>query len=56
MLRWIHRAKRAYHLHCAREDARIRGLVVPIGVWVCECSHVCLDRLAFLDHLVEVHA
>jgi hypothetical protein len=53
LLRW---AGRAYHLHCAREDARLRGIVVPLGVWVCDCRHVSLDRLAFVHHLGEVHA
>jgi hypothetical protein len=54
--RWSRRLVRAYHLRCAREDARLRGIVVPVGVWVCACRHVSLDRLAFHRHLGEVHA
>ena len=56
MHRLLQRARRAYHLRCAREDARRRGLAVPLGVWVCDCRHVALDKLAHLDHLLEVHA
>jgi len=55
MTRWLRRAVRAYHLRCAREDARLRGIVVPVGVWVCQCRHVSLDRLAFVDHSVVCH-
>ena len=54
--RLFQRVRRAYHLRCAREDARQHGLAVPLGVWVCDCRHVALDKLAFLDHMVEVHA
>jgi hypothetical protein len=53
--RLLDRARRAYYLHCAREDARLRGIVVPVGVWVCQCRHVSLDRLAFVDHSVVCH-
>jgi len=56
MTRLMRRVVRAYQLHCAREDARVRGIVVPLGVWVCGCRHVSLDRLAFVRHLGEVHA
>jgi hypothetical protein len=56
MTRLIQRLVRAYHLHCAREDARARGIVVPIGVWACHCTHVSLDRMSFNHHLVDVHA
>jgi hypothetical protein len=52
----LRRVVRRYQLHCAREDARRRGIVVPLGVWVCGCQHVSLDRLAFVRHLGEVHA
>lgn len=52
----LRRVVRRYQLHCAREDARARGIVVPLGVWVCGCDHVSLDRLAFVRHLGEVHA
>ena len=48
MTRLFRRAVHAYQLHCAREDARLRGIVVPLGVWVCGCRHVSLDRLAFV--------
>lgn len=54
--RLLRRVRRVYELHCAREDARVRGIVVPLGVWVCNCEHVSLDRLAFVRHLGEVHA
>jgi hypothetical protein len=57
MPRLIRRAVRAYRLHCAREDARIRDIVVPIGVWVCDnCRHVSLNLVAYNNHLVEAHA
>ena len=52
----LRRVVRRYQLHCAREDARKRGIVVPLGIWVCGCDHVSLDRLAFVRHLGEVHA
>ena len=51
------RTVRAYHLVCAREDARVRNIVVPLGVWACQaCSHVSLSQWSFHRHLVEVHA
>lgn len=53
----LRRTVRAYHLACAREDARVRNIVVPLGVWACQaCSHVSLSQLSFHRHLVEVHA
>ena len=55
MRQLLDRARRAYYLHCAREDARLRGIVVPVGVWVCQCRHVSLDRPAFVDHSVVCH-
>jgi len=48
--------KLAYHLRCAREDARTRSLVTPVGVWVCEhCPHVSLTQLGFSSHLSTAH-
>jgi hypothetical protein len=55
--RWLRRATFAYHLRCAREDARARNVVTPIGVWVCQhCPHVSLSLPAFNLHLAGVHA
>jgi hypothetical protein len=46
-----------YRLHCAREDAKLRKLVAPIGVWVCEhCPHVSLTTGAHLAHRAGTHA
>ncbi|MCW2493811.1 MAG: hypothetical protein QOH56_745 [Pseudonocardiales bacterium] len=57
MRRWTRLALRAYHLHCAREDARVRHLVVPLGVWVCEhCRHVSLNLHSFNSHRADAHA
>ena len=54
--RALRRLALAYHLRCAREDARARNLVAPIGVWVCHfCTRVSLSQRAFYDHLVAVH-
>jgi hypothetical protein len=51
------RVKLAYHVRCAREDARVRNIMTPIGVWVCDhCPHVSLSQLAFQNHLVGAHA
>ncbi|MCW2724090.1 MAG: hypothetical protein JWN35_1011 [Frankiales bacterium] len=53
----LHRVRRAYHLLCAREDVRVRDIVVPLGVWTCHhCPHVSLDQLTFINHIGEVHA
>jgi hypothetical protein len=47
----------AYRVRCAREDARARNIITPIGVWVCHhCPHVSLSQLAFQTHVVGVHA
>jgi ribosomal protein L37AE/L43A len=47
----------AYRLHCAREDAKLRRMVTPIGVWVCEhCPQVSLSTGAYLAHLAGAHA
>jgi len=52
-----HRLVLAYRLLCAREDARVRQVIVPLGVWVCHhCPHVSLDLPAFDAHLVALHA
>ena len=51
------RTARAYQLMCAREDARVRNFVVPLGVWACHtCEHVSLSQWSFHRHLLEVHA
>ena len=50
------RLRLAYHLRCAREDARHRGLRVPVGVWFCDhCRLLMWERHAFLRH-AQVHA
>ena len=59
-MKFLRRARRrlafAYHLHCAREDAQARNIVVPIGVWVCQfCARVSLSQRSFHDHLAAVH-
>jgi hypothetical protein len=42
---------RAYHLTCAREDARNLRLRTPLGVWFCDqCRLVALDHLVWRDH------
>ncbi|HET6209979.1 MAG TPA: hypothetical protein VFD94_06335 [Jatrophihabitans sp.] len=47
----------AYRLHCAREDARLRRIVIPIGVWVCEhCPQVSFSPGAYFAHLAGAHA
>jgi ribosomal protein L37AE/L43A len=57
MPRLIKRIARSYRQHCAREDARVRNIVTPLGVWVCEhCRHVSLDLTGFTMHAVEAHA
>lgn len=49
--RLLRRLIRAYHLACAREDARLRGVRVPTGVWLCEhCRLVLFDHRAFVGH------
>jgi hypothetical protein len=46
----------AYHLRCARDDARARHLLTPTGVWACHhCAHVSLDQRTYRDHLAGVH-
>jgi hypothetical protein len=41
----------AYHLTCAREDARSQGLRMPLGIWFCEpCRLVMWDRQTFVRH------
>ncbi|HJQ02651.1 MAG TPA: hypothetical protein VJ851_13710 [Jatrophihabitans sp.] len=46
----------AYRLHCAREDAKLRNIVTPIGVWVCaHCPHVSLSSGAYVAHLAGAH-
>jgi hypothetical protein len=55
--RWRRRLVRAYHLRCAREDAHVRNLVVPPGVWACHaCPHVSLTVVSFKSHLADGHA
>jgi hypothetical protein len=45
------RLNRAYHLVCAREDARNLRLRTPLGVWFCDhCRVVVLDHLVWRDH------
>jgi ribosomal protein L37AE/L43A len=47
----------AYQVRCAREDAKLRRIVTPIGVWVCaRCPHVSLSTGAYLAHLAGAHA
>lgn len=46
-----------YRLHCAREDAKLRKIVTPVGVWVCEhCPHVSLTTGAHRAHRAGAHA
>ena len=46
-----------YHVRCAREDARVRNITTPLGVWVCEhCREVSLSQHAFNDHVTAAHA
>jgi hypothetical protein len=55
--RWRRRVVRAYELRCAREDAHVRNLAVPYGVWACHaCPHVSLNLASFKHHLADVHA
>jgi hypothetical protein len=55
--RWRRQLVRAYELRCAREDAHVRNLVVPRGVWACHaCPHVSLNLASFKHHLADVHA
>ena len=50
------RAKLAYHVACAREDAHRYGFRVPLGAWFCErCRLVMWERHAFVLH-VRAHA
>jgi hypothetical protein len=58
MLRhWQRRVSLVYHLRCAREDARVRNIAAPIGVWVCEhCPHMSFSRPGLNDHLAHAHA
>ena len=45
-----------YYLLCAREELQLRGLQVPLGVWVCErCRLLLWDRASFLVH-ARAHA
>jgi ribosomal protein L37AE/L43A len=47
----------SYRLHCAREDAKIRKIATPLGVWVCEhCPQVSLSTGAHLAHYAVTHA
>jgi hypothetical protein len=56
LIRSWRRLALAYRLHCAREDAKLRKLVVPIGVWVCEhCPQVSLSTGAHLAHHAHAH-
>ncbi|SDJ46812.1 hypothetical protein SAMN05444157_3508 [Frankineae bacterium MT45] len=55
--RWRHRVVRAYQLACARQDARSRNIITPLGVWACEhCPQVSLTQFAFRTHLANLHA
>jgi hypothetical protein len=55
--RWGRQLVRANELRCAREDAHVRNLVVPHGVWACHaCPHVSLNLVSFKNHLADVHA
>jgi hypothetical protein len=49
---------RAYHLACAREDARTWQLVIPAGVWICQhCPQVTFfDRSRLREHYLLAHA
>ena len=50
--RLIRRARRAYHLRCAREDMWLLGLTTPDGIWSCApCRAVFLDTLGYVGHL-----
>ncbi|SOD74937.1 hypothetical protein SAMN05892883_4131 [Jatrophihabitans sp. GAS493] len=54
--RWRHRVTRAYQLSCARQDARSRNMVTPLGVWACQhCPHVSLTLFAFRTHISSLH-
>ena len=53
---WGRRIVRAYQLCCAREDARVRHVVIPAGVWVCQhCPHFSFDATRLRDHLAYAH-
>jgi len=44
---------RRYHLWCASEDMRRRGLGTPAGVWFCErCRSVAFNKALACAHLV----
>ena len=48
---------RAYRLACAHDDAIIRGLTVPTGIWTCRrCQRVLLELTAFREHLRVEHS
>jgi hypothetical protein len=47
----------SYQLRCARDDARLRRIITPSGVWACHhCPHTSLNKLAHSTHLDSVHA
>jgi hypothetical protein len=47
----------AYRLRCAREDARIRGIIAPVGIWVCHhCPQVSFSQYAHTSHVAGLHA
>jgi hypothetical protein len=51
LTRPLRRLTFTYRLHCAREDAKLRNIVAPIGERVCEhCRHVSLTVAAHLTH------
>jgi len=48
---------RAYHLLCAREDARSWDFVIPAGAWLCQrCPHVTFDVARLTDHYRYAHS
>lgn len=54
--RLTRRVARAYHLVCARDDVRLRGLSVPAGVWACQaCRLISFDQATHRRHVATVH-
>jgi ribosomal protein L37AE/L43A len=54
---WCAKIARAYHFHCAREDASRWHLTIPAGVWLCQhCPQVTFDVARLRDHYAFDHA
>jgi len=55
--RGLRKMVRAYHLLCAREDARSWDFVIPAGAWLCQrCPHVTFDVARLTDHYRYAHS